>query len=574
MVRREHHITVLLALLIVSAVAGISCGRAEADAAPAVGRVAPSLSLRDVSGRVRSLAEFRGRPVVVCFLCGCAACHEFASEWGRLQSVGGDVSSDRPSSPVTIVVYLGTAQALRSFAAETGLEPGKTVLLTDADGRATRSYDALPCPRLFILDSSRIVRFTNNYADDAPQRATGMAIATHVAQALGKLKAPAPDTVVPQGLTDAGTTDRAGGTGRREGAPAPLTIAAQPGLRVVSEGARLDFGFIDRLEAPTSERDVALRNHGATAVVIDRVVPSCACLTAAIVQEGTSAAARTLKPGQAMTLRLVLDVSQQTPGPLQKYVWIMEKGRSVPAFAIEVDATTEASVRCDPDLLEFGSVRAGAQRTLPFTIMIDSRLARNGLPPELACTNPNIIIAVVGKAAHSAGSGGRDYLVQAYSATLSPNAPIGVLAGSVTFSRFRKQGADSMSAKAAVPGDLSSTVAGAISLGIRGEIIGEISANPSAIRFDVVHPGRDRPKQIALIGPLLTGLTVSCDADWLSARLLPGAAAAQPTRRILEVAVRPSAPAGPVRAQITITTATGKRVVVPVTGYVVPGTNH
>ena len=62
----------------------------------------------------------------------------------------------------------------------------------------------------------------------------------------------------------------------------------------------------------------------------------------------------------------------------------------------------------------------------------------------------------------------------------------------------------------------------------------------------------------------------TCRAPWLTLRLeLPRAGRSMPFR-ILEVGIDRKAPAGLMQADIVVTTASGKRLNVPVTAYAVP----
>ncbi len=96
----------LLALLSACG-SGTSGGAAASSTMPAVGSAAPEIMLQDQTGRVRTLSEHRGHPVVVYFYprdatpgCTREAC-AFRDAWERLQATGtvvlGISSDDVPS---------------------------------------------------------------------------------------------------------------------------------------------------------------------------------------------------------------------------------------------------------------------------------------------------------------------------------------------------------------------------------------------------------------------------------------------------------------------------------------------
>jgi peroxiredoxin len=151
--------------------------------APAVGRTAPTFTRADVEVKKRSLAEFRGRRVVLFFFCGCSWCAEVAKEWGLLQR-GGALEEKGGKAPITVVVYEGDAEPLRALAASAGLDPAQTALLPDPERTVARTYHAEPCPRVFVLDSKGVIRYTNSGKDDAPRKVLAIAIVSNTVDAL------------------------------------------------------------------------------------------------------------------------------------------------------------------------------------------------------------------------------------------------------------------------------------------------------------------------------------------------------------------------------------------------------
>ena len=128
---------------------------------PVVGQLAPAFTLRDVRGRSRTLASFRGHPVALFFFCGCPRCHAVAEVWAQAQ---GDLGTGGPP-PYTVIVFSDTAPAAKAFATGTGLTvgppPSGVTLLTDATLRVTDRYGVSPCPRVFVLDAAGRIRDTN-----------------------------------------------------------------------------------------------------------------------------------------------------------------------------------------------------------------------------------------------------------------------------------------------------------------------------------------------------------------------------------------------------------------------------
>jgi hypothetical protein len=567
-------------LLITLALLAIAPIRAAA-APPESGRAAPAISLRDVDGRLRSLAHVRGRPAVLCFFCGCRACRAFAAEWARVQrsSVAAVDGSPKPgaspagerrsavhvplavsgtpkpvASPATVIVYSGTAAELRAFARDAALDSSSTTLLPDPGGRTTRQYDALPCPRICVLDANGRVRgWIGQRAGEPPAAAS--ALVARVLSALGK---------PPAGIMR---------TKARPSAPpaaSALIVAPAHGVIRRQDGAQLDFGSIDRVAAPVVSKTVTVRNGGRVTATISRVQTSCACVDAGLLLDGERVSTATLAPGAEVDVRLALDVRELSPGPVQKVVWLFADGEAAPALTIEVNAATEAPVKVAPAALEFGRIPAGSRKAITVTATVDRRLLPQGAPPKLVSSNPSVQVSAGRAVSGPNGQGSRK--VFSYRATFLPTAPIGALTGVVRLTLAGSAPAGSAApAEAAVRAALHSD--GEIAVPIRGEVVGDITAVPSVLNLGVTHPGRDRPQCVDLVGassraPVVT--RIRCSAAWLAAVPAPPVIGQRSSRRTLQVSIGRGAPAGPVTAEIHVTTATGLRLVVPVTAYIVP----
>jgi cytochrome c biogenesis protein CcmG/thiol:disulfide interchange protein DsbE len=141
-------------------------------------QTAPLFRLRDSAGKPHALADYRGRPVVLFFFCGCVPCHACAELWAQAQG------SESPV-PVTVVVYSGDGASVNAFAHQTGLRPGPATLLTDPDDHVGALYHVSLCPRVFVLDAQGRIRYTNNAPGTNPQT---MPTVTIVSQALTALR--------------------------------------------------------------------------------------------------------------------------------------------------------------------------------------------------------------------------------------------------------------------------------------------------------------------------------------------------------------------------------------------------
>jgi hypothetical protein len=128
-------------------------------------------TLVDTQRRKRTpLTEFRGRKIVLLFLCGCSWCTDFVRQWAQVQRGGAltpKKKTERP--PVTVIVYAGSAAELMQLAEQSGLLGTQTVLLPDPLMTVATRYKADPCPRVFVLDARAQVRYVNRGKDDTPR---------------------------------------------------------------------------------------------------------------------------------------------------------------------------------------------------------------------------------------------------------------------------------------------------------------------------------------------------------------------------------------------------------------------
>jgi probable HAF family extracellular repeat protein len=137
---------------------------------------------RDTEGQTVSPSDYRGRDTLVCFFCGCSACHRVAQAWAQVQQGGvfaSGAASGQPiaavdntekslAAPALLVVFLGDRSAAQTFCTETGLDRAQTHLIPDADAHLTHANQALPCPRIYVLDRQGSVRYTNHTREDRP----------------------------------------------------------------------------------------------------------------------------------------------------------------------------------------------------------------------------------------------------------------------------------------------------------------------------------------------------------------------------------------------------------------------
>ena len=114
-----------------------------------VGDIAPPLSGTSLDGRTVSLADFRGKPVIVNFWASwCGPCvHEFP--------VLKDAQVRHPGLVILGVIYQDDPVAAKTFATKMSAD---WVSITDPDGTRASAYLVAAPPQSYFIDGSGTVR--------------------------------------------------------------------------------------------------------------------------------------------------------------------------------------------------------------------------------------------------------------------------------------------------------------------------------------------------------------------------------------------------------------------------------
>ena len=136
-----------------------------------VGQRAPDFNLLSVGeGRSIRLADLQGKTVIVNFYCGCSFCGLVGKEWVR----NGDKLGDVVLAAVMTNHWTYNPAAVRDFRKKTGWS---WPILADLGSEAARNYNALTCPRLFVIDGQGIIRYTNSQGVSDEKRLVAEALA-------------------------------------------------------------------------------------------------------------------------------------------------------------------------------------------------------------------------------------------------------------------------------------------------------------------------------------------------------------------------------------------------------------
>lgn len=362
----------------------------------------------------------------------------------------------------------------------------------------------------------------------------------------------------------------------RSAPPQHPTPAAQSALVVVPEendevvspiALNRYLGEFDRDKTPTAEQTFGLKNIGAGPVKIVKLQGSCGCTELALLsgndrmsgseqpdKVAVPAGAATftmstivLEPGQSAKLRVAVDFRKLGLGFFRKYAWVFAADRPEAAITIRLDFQTHSNVMPESSAVDFGTVNAGENRTSDFVLYLAKEYYAARPIPRISSTNPGVHVQSAGPSEPAVWQG-RQVLKQSYAVTLSPNAPMGALWGSLVLA------SDGLSIATLI-----------------GDVVGDIQASPSTVLFGVVDRGT-ASRQTTLIFTSKPaagkGLTVTSSSKWVQARLVAAsgsqAGSSKSAQLALEITVTRDAPSGPLEERIVITARNGRRLVVPV----------
>ncbi|MCW5636306.1 MAG: thioredoxin family protein [Rubrivivax sp.] len=188
-----------LSLAAFTAGIGISCSVHAAPAVATVGQPAPAFSAKDLSGRTVSLADFKGKTVVLEWVNpGCPYVrkhyHSGNMQGTQREATGKGVvwlavnstSSDHGD-------YLAPAE-LASWMA--GQKAAANATLMDADGKLGRAYGARTTPHMYVIDAKGTLVYAGAIDSKPTSNPADIATATnHVKAALAETLAGKPVSV-------------------------------------------------------------------------------------------------------------------------------------------------------------------------------------------------------------------------------------------------------------------------------------------------------------------------------------------------------------------------------------------
>lgn len=373
-----------------------------------------------------------------------------------------------------------------------------------------------------------------------------------------------------------------------------LTIQENKGTQISSLSvASHDCGIVSLLDpllpGEYIEHVFVLQNPNKVPITVEELQRSDICIVSRIIGDSPKQFPLTLAPEAQVQILVGIDPSLTLPGVLRKSVKIMVKGEEAPAATLEMRGIVSSGISLSPSVLDFKNPLAGSGATALLTVSIDSRLP-NFLPPgamiELVSSNPDVQIVPVGNGRPTVSSSVVAIPLpdsEPSQASQQPSSPAIVSRTyKLVLSRAARLGMLTGKMLLRAPGYPSLVILHQSYVPFAGRVMGEISSSPQVVVFGTVTAGKTAVQPITLMGVskiALTGLKISTANPALSAKLasstpedIQGSPSSSPdkVKVTLFVSLGSKAPQGILNSSVTVITASGQHLILPVFASVIP----
>lgn len=176
----------------VLSVAALALSATAAYAVPTIGQPAPAFSAVDTTGKTRSLAEFKGKTVVLEWTndgCPYVKKHYGAGNMQKLQQ-------DAAAEGTVWLTIISSAPGKQGYVDGAGADKLTTsrgakpaAVLLDPKGDVGRAYEAQTTPHMFVIDKTGVLRYMGAIDDQPSTEATSVPKArSYVREALAAVK--------------------------------------------------------------------------------------------------------------------------------------------------------------------------------------------------------------------------------------------------------------------------------------------------------------------------------------------------------------------------------------------------
>lgn len=334
-----------------------------------------------------------------------------------------------------------------------------------------------------------------------------------------------------------------------------LTVASTPGIITGGQGlGEGNAGTVDPAQHGKAGLEFTVVNNNTRAVTISRLRGTCGCELLTLLKDGAKLPSATLAPGAQAQVVFEVDLTHQPTGKMEKVAWLDPSPAGPPLAMLTLDMTIRSSVTWSPEQVTLGHVSLGEPAMAYVTVAVDAASMPKGGLPRLISSGSQFTVVPISSPQPTTRDG-KEAFSQQYQINFTPYSQPGRLITQLSFQLA----------------DKSTSFLKSVVIPTEVDVAGRLSASPSALFFGSISNKAPAEREVVVSCSTKSVLTAKTSVAWLDTTI--GAAIVSDTGSAqwpLTVSVDKTAPTGPFNQSITVTTATGDSLAIPITGTLVP----
>ena len=337
-------------------------------------------------------------------------------------------------------------------------------------------------------------------------------------------------------------------------APTTLTVASTPGVITGGQGlGEGDAGTVDSASHGKAGLEFTVVNNNTHAVTIGRLRGTCGCEILTLQKDGANLPSATLAPGAQAQIVFQVDLTHQPIGKMEKVAWLDPSPVGPPLAMLTLDMTIRPTATWSPEQVSLGQVSLGQPAMAYVTVSVDAAsMPKSGLPRLVSSASQFTVVPI--SIPQPTSRDGKPGFSQQYQINFAPQSQPGRLISQLSFQLPDKNA--SFLKSIVIPAEV--------------DVAGRLSASPSTIFFGSISTKALAQREVVVNCSTKSLLTAKTSVTWLTCAVGPAIVSAGGSAQwSLTVAVDKTAPTGPFSQSITVTTAAGDSVAIPITGTLI-----
>lgn len=171
--RRSTTVRTLIGFIAAASIGAIAAAPSAPAAVAKVGSAAPAFKLPDLEGKDISLADFKGKTVILEWFCsGCPwsgkSSPRSVHSTGQVKNLIAEIKKTDPDAVYILVDSTANMPKDKVISIDKGLKSKygmKTPILIDYDGKVGKAYGAQTTPHMYVIDKKGVLRYQGAFGD-------------------------------------------------------------------------------------------------------------------------------------------------------------------------------------------------------------------------------------------------------------------------------------------------------------------------------------------------------------------------------------------------------------------------